>query len=205
MRPLRVNRTFRWLFLAQFVSLMGSNLTIVAVPYQVYRETHSSLWVGLASLIQLPFLISGSLWGGALGDRGDRRTLLVVGPLVASALSAGLALNAATHHSHLAAVVLLAGVSAGAIGFSGSVRTAVIPQIVGEGELVAAYALNQVTFNLSMALGPALAGLALGRRRPGVVLRDRRRDLRPARPRRSDPAVTCARSSASAPRSFARS
>ncbi len=161
MRPLRVNRAFRWLFVAQFVSLMGSNLTIVAVPYQVYRETHSSLWVGLASLIQLPFLIAGSLWGGALGDRGDRRTLLVVGPLVASALSGGLALNAATHHGHLAAVVLLAGVSAGAIGFSGSVRTAVIPQIVGEGELVAAYALNQVTFNLSMALGPALAGLLL--------------------------------------------
>ena len=36
--------------LGQLVSLLGSNLTVVAVPYQVYRETHSSLWVGLASL-----------------------------------------------------------------------------------------------------------------------------------------------------------
>lgn len=85
-RPLRVNRAFRWLFLGQFVSLLGSNLTIVAVPYQVYRETHSSLWVGLASVIQLPFLIGGSLWGGALGDRGDRRVLLVVSTLMMSAL-----------------------------------------------------------------------------------------------------------------------
>ena len=75
--PLRASRNFRFLFVGQVVSLLGSNLTVVAVPYQVYRETHSSLWVGLASLIQLPFLIGGSLWGGALGDRIDQRTLMI--------------------------------------------------------------------------------------------------------------------------------
>ncbi len=160
-RPLRVNRAFRWLFVGQFVSLLGSNLTIVAVPYQVYRETHSSLWVGLASVIQLPFLIAGSLWGGALGDRGDRRVLLVVSTMMMSALSGGLAFNAATHHAHLAIVVLLAAGSAGAGGFAGSVRTAVIPLIVAEDQLVAAYSLNQVIFNVGMALGPALAGVLL--------------------------------------------
>lgn len=159
--PLRVNRPFRWLFGGQFVSLLGSNLTLVAVPYQIYRETHSSLWVGLASLIQLPFLVAGSLYGGALGDRGDRRRLLVGAALVLGAASAGLALNAATPGSRLAAVVLLAAASAGAAGFGGSVRTAVIPQIVGDGQLVAAYSLNQLTFNLATALGPALAGLLL--------------------------------------------
>ena len=68
---------FRLLFLGQLVSLLGSNLTLVAVAYQVYQLTGSSLWVGLVSLIQLPLLILGSLWGGALGDRFDRRTLLV--------------------------------------------------------------------------------------------------------------------------------
>lgn len=160
-RPLRVNRAFRWLFVGQFVSLLGSNLTIVAVPYQVYRETHSSLWVGLASVIQLPFLIGGSLWGGALGDRGDRRVLLVVSTLMMSALSGGLAFNAATHHAHLAVIVLLAAVSAGAAGFGGSVRTAVIPLLVAEDQLVAAYSLNQVIFNVGMAVGPVFAGLLL--------------------------------------------
>ncbi|HEV2427412.1 MAG TPA: MFS transporter [Acidimicrobiales bacterium] len=160
-RPLRVNRPFRWLYGGQFVSLLGSNLTLVAVPYQIYRETHSSLWVGLASLIQLPFLVAGSLYGGALGDRGDRRTLLVGSGLVLGALSAGLALNASASGSRLAAVVLLAAASAGAAGFGGSVRTAVIPQVVGDDQLVAAYSLNQVTFNVAAALGPALAGLLL--------------------------------------------
>lgn len=160
-RPLRVNRVFRWLFSGQFVSLLGSNLTLVAVPYQIYRETHSSLWVGLASLIQLPALVAGSLYGGALGDRGDRRRLLVVGAIALGALSAALALNASVSGSRLAAVVLLAAAAAGAAGFSGSVRTAVIPQVVADDELVAAYSLNQITFNLATALGPALAGLML--------------------------------------------
>jgi MFS family permease len=160
-RPLRVNRAFRWLFTGQFVSLLGSSHTTVAVPYQVYLETHSSLWVGLASLIQLPFLITGSLWGGALGDRGNRRTLLVVSALALSALSAGLALNASAGHHRLWLLVTLAAVSAGAGGFGASVRGAVIPMLVAEDQLVAAYALNQVIFNLSMALGPALAGLLL--------------------------------------------
>jgi MFS family permease len=160
-RPLRVNRAFRWLFVGQFASLLGSNLTIVAVPYQVYRETHSSLWVGLASLIQLPLLIAGSLWGGALGDRGDRRVLLVASSIALSAFSLGLALNAATHQSHLAILVLLAALSAGAGGFGGSVRTAVIPMLVEGDQLVAAYSLNQVIYNVAMALGPALAGVLL--------------------------------------------
>ena len=75
--PLRTSKNFRLLFLGQLVSLLGSNLTLVAVAYQVYQLTGSSLWVGLVSFIQLPLLIFGSLWGGALGDRFDRRTLLV--------------------------------------------------------------------------------------------------------------------------------
>ncbi len=48
--PLRRNRDFRLLFTGQLVSLLGGNLTVVAAPYQVYRETHWSLWVGLACL-----------------------------------------------------------------------------------------------------------------------------------------------------------
>lgn len=61
--PLRTSRNFRLLFVGQFVSLLGSNLTLVAVAYQVYRVTGSSLWVGLVSVIQLPIFVGGSLWG----------------------------------------------------------------------------------------------------------------------------------------------
>src|SRR5689334_14189559 len=76
--PLRTSREFRVLFSGQLVSFLGSQLTVVAVPYQVFRLTHSSLAVGLVSLAQLTPLIAGSLIGGTLADSRDRRRLLLV-------------------------------------------------------------------------------------------------------------------------------
>jgi len=160
-RPLRTSRNFRFLFAGQVVSLLGSNLTVVAVPYQVYRETHSSLWVGLASLIQLPFLIAGSLWGGALGDRIDQRTLMIASSFFQGAVSVGLALNALSPHGHFALLLSLAAVAAGAAGFVSPLRAATIPRLLSSDQLVAAYSLIQIAVNTAAVAGPAVAGVLL--------------------------------------------
>ena len=159
--PLRRNREFSLLFYGQLISMAGSNVTMVAVPYQVYLETHSSLWVGLASLIQLPFLIAGSLWGGVLGDRLNRRTLLVSNSFILAMLSAGLAFNAQLTHTHFVILISLAALAAGFSGFSAPIRTAVIPKLVPPNQLVAAYSLNQVIVNLASVAGPGAAGLLI--------------------------------------------
>jgi MFS family permease len=159
--PLRRNREFSLLFYGQLISMAGSNVTMVAVPYQVYLETHSSFWVGLASLIQLPFLIAGSLWGGVLGDRLNRRTLLVSNSFILAMLSAGLAFNAQLAHTHFVILVSLAALAAGFSGFSGPIRTAVIPKLVPPNQLVAAFSLNQVIVNLASVAGPGAAGLLI--------------------------------------------
>jgi len=159
--PLRASRNFRFLFFGQVVSLLGSNLTVVAVPYQVYRQTHSSLWVGMASLIQLPFLIAGALWGGALGDRIDQRTLMIVSSLFQGAVSIGLALNALSAHGHFALLLSLAAVAAGAAGFVSPLRMATIPRLLKSDQWVAAYSLNQIAVNTAAVAGPAFAGVLL--------------------------------------------
>ncbi len=159
--PLRHSRNFRLLVIGQLFSLLGSNVTMVAVPYQVYRETHSSLWVGLASLIQLPFLIAGSLWGGAYGDRFERRTLLVVGSIIAAAASGVLALNAALSQHDLVVLIALAALAAAAGGFSGPVRQAAMPTMLRPDQLVSAYSLYQIVVNVSIVAGPSLAGVLL--------------------------------------------
>ena len=159
--PLRASRNFRFLFFGQVISLLGSNLTVVAVPYQVYRQTHSSLWVGMASLIQLPFLIGGSLWGGALGDRIDQRTLMIVSSFFQGAVSIGLALNALSAHGHFALLLSLAAVAAGAAGFVSPLRMATIPRLLKSDQWVAAYSLNQIAVNTAAVAGPAFAGVLL--------------------------------------------
>ena len=159
--PLRASRNFRFLFFGQVVSLLGSNLTVVAVPYQVYRQTHSSLWVGMASLIQLPFLIAGALWGGALGDRIDQRTLMIVSSFFQGAVSIGLALNALSAHGHFALLLSLAAVAAGAAGFVSPLRMATIPRLLKSDQWVAAYSLNQIAVNTAAVAGPAFAGVLL--------------------------------------------
>lgn len=96
-----------------------------------------------------------------MGDRIDKRKLLVVGSLVAALMSAGLALNAQLHHSVLIALLSLAAVSAGVAGFSGPIRTAAIPKLVASDQLIAAYSLNQILVNVGTFLGAALAGVLL--------------------------------------------
>ena len=110
--PLRESRNFRLLFTGHLASMLGNQLTVVAIAYQVYQLTHSSLWVGLVSLFQLPFLIWGSLWGGALGDRTDKRRILAIGGALLALLSCGLAVNSMLVRPSLAAIVLLSAAAA---------------------------------------------------------------------------------------------
>ena len=75
---LRRNRPFALLYSGQWVSFMGSQMTMVAVPYQVYHMTHSTIWVGVVGLVQLFSLLICALWGGTLADKHHRRSLLLL-------------------------------------------------------------------------------------------------------------------------------
>ena len=74
--PLRGSRELRLLFLGGGISFAGSMLTFVALPYQAYRLSHSSLIVGLLSLAELIPLLVTAFIGGALADAVDRRRML---------------------------------------------------------------------------------------------------------------------------------
>ncbi len=92
--PLRESRDFRLLFIGQLISMLGTQLTVVAIPYQVYRMTHSSLQVGAISLAQLLPFIAGALVAGPLGDSLDRRRIMLFTAAALALTSAALAVNA---------------------------------------------------------------------------------------------------------------
>ena len=161
--PLRESREFRLLFFGQLVSTLGSQLTVVAIPFQVYAETHSSFQVGAISIAQLIPLVVGSLIGGSVGDAVDRRLLLLVSSVALTFASGGLALNALAAHPSLLALYLISAVAAGLAGFSNPARNSVVPALVGPDTLVAALSFLQALFQLGAVVGPAAAGLLIGR------------------------------------------
>ncbi|HEY3881846.1 MAG TPA: MFS transporter [Trebonia sp.] len=158
--PLRRSRDYRALITGLGVSVLGTQLTTVAVPFQVYAITKSSLMVGLVSLTQLFPLIFGSLLGGSLVDAMDRRKLLLIVESVAALCSAGLALNADLGPS-LWPLFLFPAVQASLSGVDSSARNAMLPGMVGMDLLPASNAIFQSLFQTGAIVGPAVAGLLL--------------------------------------------
>ena len=158
--PLRRSRDYRALLAGLGVSVLGNQLTTVAVPFQVYAITRSSLVVGLVSLTQLFPLIIGSLLGGSLVDAVDRRKLLILVEAIGAAASAGLALNA-DFGPALWPLFVFPAVTASLSGIDSSARNAMLPGLVGLEMLPASNAIFQSLFQTGAIVGPAVAGLLL--------------------------------------------
>jgi MFS family permease len=160
-RSLRESRPFRRLFIGQLISLIGRQITLVAVPFQVYALTRSPLAVGMLGLVQAVPLIAGSLAGGAIADRFDRRRVLLVTQIGLAMTSLLLAIGAFIGNPPLLAIYAVVGVAALVGSVDAPTRTAIIPNIVGLERLPGALSLNIVLFETALIAGPALGGLVI--------------------------------------------
>jgi hypothetical protein len=159
--PLRRSRDYRLLWLGQLVSFFGSQLTVVAVPFEVYKLTHSSLQVGLVSLGQLVPLLIGSLAGGAIIDAHDKRRLMIAMQVLLAGTGVGLAVNAMRSHPAVWPLYVVTAIAALLSGVDRPARTAAIPALVDPEQLALAFALWQILIQLGTVIGPAVAGLLL--------------------------------------------
>jgi len=160
--PLRESRDFRLLFTGQLISIVGTQLTVVAIPYQVYSMTHSTLQVGAISLAQLIPFLAGALSAGPVGDAVDKRPMMVWTAAAMTITSAAMAVNAAVAHPSLAVLYVVSALAAGLMGFSNTARMAAVPGMVERRHLAAAAAMMQIVFQVGVIVGPALSGLLLG-------------------------------------------
>ncbi len=158
--PLRRSRDLRCLVAGQLLSTLGAQFTMVAVPYQVYALTRSSLAVGLVSLAQVLPLIAGALLGGSLADAADRRRVLLGAQLLTLLCSAGLAVNADTGPA-LWPLFALPAVAAGFTATTESGLSAILPNLVRRDEVATVNAMFQALFQIGQVAGPAVAGLLL--------------------------------------------
>ncbi|GAA4816196.1 MFS transporter [Nocardioides caeni] len=156
-RPLQ-NPYFRRLWTANIITVIGAQLTVVAVPAQIYADTDSSAYVGLTGVFGLVPLIVFGLWGGALADHFDRRTILRVtttGLIVTAAL---FWLQAAMGNTNVWLLLCLFSVQQAFFAVNQPTRSAVLPRLVESDLLPAANSLNMTVFQAGAIGGPLVAG-----------------------------------------------
>jgi len=158
---LRESRPFRRLWLSQSISLVGRQITTVAVPYQVYTLTRSAFAVGAIGIAQVIPLVTVSLGSGAITDRVDRRKILLATQFGLACCSALLAVGAWLGRPPLLGVYLVVAAAAGVSALDAPTRTAIIPGLVSAERLPGALSLNIALFQTALVAGPALGGLVI--------------------------------------------
>lgn len=156
-RPLKVV-AFRRLWLSTLVTAIGSQLTAVAVPKQVYDLTGSSGWVGVSAGVALVPLLVFGLYGGAIADVVDRRKLLLVTNSGIAVTSVLLWLQAALHADSVWLVIALLGLQQVFFAANAPARTASIARLVPTEQIPAAAALGSTVMMFGGVFGPMLAG-----------------------------------------------
>ncbi|WP_193044195.1 MFS transporter [Mycolicibacterium baixiangningiae] len=158
--PLRT-RDFRRLWVAGIPTVIGANLTIFAVPVQLYALTQNSAYVGLAGVFALVPLIVFGLWGGALADAMDRRVLLIIASCGLAVASVLLWLQSALALNNVWVVLCLLAVQQAFYAVNSPTRAAAIPRMVPAHQLAAANSLNMTVTQVGAIVGPLLAGVML--------------------------------------------
>ncbi|MCJ0904939.1 MFS transporter [Rhodococcus sp. ARC_M6] len=155
------NPDYRRLWTAGIVTVIGAQLSVVAVPQQVYVITGSSGYVGLTGIFGLVPLIIFGLWGGALADVMDRRRLLMISSIGLGVTSVLFWIQAALNVNNVWLVLTLFAVQQAFFAVNQPTRAAIIPRLIPGAQLPAANSLNMTVVQFGAIAGPLLAGVLI--------------------------------------------
>ncbi|MEV0356976.1 MFS transporter [Nocardia sp. NPDC050697] len=156
--PLRTP-AYRRLWTSNVVTVIGAQLSVVAVPQQIFEITGSSGYVGLAGLFGLVPLVVFGLWGGALADVMDRRLLLLVTTAGTGLTALAFWAQAAAGLGNVWVVLGLFAVQQAFFAVNQPTRNAAISRLLPPEQMAAASSLNMTVMQTGAIAGPVLAGM----------------------------------------------
>ena len=159
-RPLRL-RDYRRLWISSAVTAVGSQLTAVAVPKQIYDLTGSSGWVGLTGAVGLVPLLVFGLWGGAIADAVDRRLVMIISNSGVAICSVLFWLQAFVGLDSVWVVLVLLGLQQAFVAVNMPTRSAAVARLVPPELLAPANALSFTIFTFGSVFGPLMAGVLI--------------------------------------------
>lgn len=157
--PLKVSRDYRLLFFGQLISFIGSMMTFVVVPIQMFQLTKSNLMVGLIGVAEFVPMFTLAFIGGALADAIDRRKMLRVTEIGQTITTVILLVNALLPNPRIWVLFVAVGIHAGLSGLQRPSFEALIPRILPAELMPAVSALNSIRFNIGAILSPVIGGI----------------------------------------------
>jgi MFS family permease len=144
----------RRLSVARLISITGGGAAYLALNFTIYKRTGSAIWV--AAALFLTFGMEGIIGGlaGALGDRFDRRRVMIASDLAGAACFLAMAL---VHAPWLLLVFAFFSAVAEAPFFSAS--SAAIPNLVDDEHLGWANGMVAIGRNSGLLVGPLIGGV----------------------------------------------
>lgn len=155
------NPNFRYFWIGQCVSVMGTWIQRTAQTWLVYQMTKSALLVGILSACQFAPILALTLVAGTLIDRYPKRRILMI--TQAGFLSLGVIMTAIVLLGVVQYwMVLLVALGYGCLqSFDTPTRQSFVVELVGHKDLMNGISLNSTIFNLAKIAGPSLAGLLM--------------------------------------------
>jgi MFS family permease len=157
-RPMRIP-DYRRLLIGQGTAFVGSMLTQVAVPVEVFAISRSSLLVGLVGFVGLVPIIVFGLYGGAIADVVDRGRLYLWSSVATWLVTIGLLGQTLVGLHSVPLILALVAVQSAAFAVASSARGAIIPRIVPADLVASANTLNFTVGNVGQVVGPLIAGV----------------------------------------------
>jgi predicted MFS family arabinose efflux permease len=149
---------FRAVWLASLVANIGIWLGNVGTAWLMTELRPTPVMVTLVqTAASLPVFLF-ALPAGAIGDRVDRRQLLVLLQIGSVLLSVLLGLSTALAMTTPAVILIASFLFGTLLAFGMPVFQAIVPDLVARRELAPAVSLNSIGINVARVVGPALGG-----------------------------------------------
>lgn len=156
------NRNFLFLWAGESVSLLGAQITVLALPITAVRLLHATaLQMGYLQAAQFAPFLFVTVFAGVLVDRYRQRPILTVANLGSAALLAMVPLAALTGRLNMPLLYGISALSGVLAVFLNLSFTSFLPSLVDNHELVSANAKLELSRNGAQMIGPALAATLL--------------------------------------------
>lgn len=152
---------FLLLWIGQGISLIGSQMQMVALNYQMYEITHSAIALGLIGMARFVPIVIFSLLGGSFSDVHNRKTILLWTQSLTSIFAVILGILTLTYHITPFFMFALTFLASAAMSFDTPARQALIPNLVEKEDISNAMSINVIMWDITAVTGPALGGLAI--------------------------------------------